>query len=176
MISSKLISGLKGSTDLETQLDLAKEILRLKAIEAVRTLIAKYGIAADAYSPPEMMRPLFAEGSSWHCEALGAHFEGLDAVTTGLAQVRERDVLWTMHFNVAPLIDLSEDGISGGASWYLWELARTSLGGSSERQNTWIAGSYRADVILVGGTWRFGRMDLNLRLVAPAGGPAWPVD
>jgi hypothetical protein len=24
--------------------------------------------------------------------------------------------------------------------------------------------------------WRFGRMDLSLRLVAPAGGPAWPVD
>jgi hypothetical protein len=31
-------------------------------------------------------------------------------------------------------------------------------------------------VTLEDGAWRFGRMELNLRLVAPAGGPAWPVD
>lgn len=157
-------------------MDLAKEIQRLKDFEEIRTLIAKYGVAADAFSPPEMMRPLFARSAAWHCEALGAHYVGLEEVTKGLARVRERDVLWTMHYNVAPLIELSEDGKSGSASWCLWELARTSLGGSSERQNTWIAGSYQTEVTLEGGTWRFGRMELNLRLVAPAGGAAWPVD
>jgi hypothetical protein len=157
-------------------MDLAKEIQRLKDFEAIRTLIAKYGVAADAFSPPDMMRPLFAQSAAWHCEALGAHYAGLEEVTKGLAQVREHDVLWTMHYNVAPLIELSEDGTSGSASWCLWELARTSLGSSSERQNTWIAGSYQAEVTLEDGTWRFRRMDLNLRLVAPAGGAAWPVD
>ena len=161
---------------MESPIDLKKEILRLKDIESIRTLIAKYGVAADAYSPPEMMRPLFGRSGSWHCDALGVHYVGLEAVTAGLAQIRERDVLWTMHFNVAPLIDLSDEGSSGAASWYLWELARTSLGGSSERQNTWIAGSYQAELTREDGHWRFGRMDLNLRLVAPAGGPAWPVD
>ena len=157
-------------------MDLAKEIQRLKDIESIRTAIAKYGVAADAFSPPEMMRPLFARSANWHCEGLGAHYEGLEEVTKGLAKLRERDVLWTMHYNVAPLIELSEDGTSGSASWYLWELARTSVSGSSERQNTWIAGSYQADVTLEDGAWRFRRMELNLRLVAPAGGPAWPVD
>lgn len=157
-------------------MDLVKEILRLKAIEDIRTLITKYGVAADAFSPPEMMRPLFGRSAAWRCEALGVHYEGLDDVTKGLAQVRERAVLWTMHFNVAPLIELLEDATSGSASWYLWELARTCLDGKSARQNTWIAGSYRADVALEDGTWRFGRVDLSLRLVAPAGGPDWPVD
>jgi hypothetical protein len=157
-------------------MDLIKEVQRLKDIEAIRTVIAKYGLAADAFSPPEKMRPLFARSSSWHCEVLGAHYEGLEEVTKGLANIRERDVLWTMHYNVAPLIDLFEDGVSGSASWCLWELARTSLSGSSERQNTWIAGSYQADMTLEDGAWRFRRMELNLRLVAPAGGPAWPVD
>jgi hypothetical protein len=157
-------------------MDLAREILRLKHVEAIRTLIAKYGVAADAFSPPAMMRPLFARSASWHCEALGARYVGLEEVTAGLAKIRESEVRWTMHFNVAPLIELSEDGTSGVATWYLWELARTSMAGSSERQNTWIAGSYRADVILEEDAWRFGRMDLSLRLVAPAGGPAWPVD
>jgi len=123
-----------------------------------------------------MMRPLFSQSAGWHCDALGAHYVGLDAVTQGLAQVRERAVLWTMHFNVAPLIEVADEGTRGAASWYLWELARTSLGGSSERQNTWIAGSYQADVLLEDDSWRFGRMELSLRLVAPAGGPAWPVD
>ena len=157
-------------------MDLEKEIRRLKDIEAIRTIIAKYGIAADALSPPSMMGPLFARSASWHCPALGSHYEGHDQVTKGLAKLRERDVLWTMHYNVAPLVELSEDGTTGSASWYLWELARTSLKGSSERQNTWIAGSYQADVTFEDGAWRFGRMELNLRLVAPAGEPAWPVD
>jgi len=157
-------------------MDLAREIQRLKDLEAIRTVIAKYGIAADAFSPPQMMRPLFARSAGWHCEALGAHYEGLEEVTKGLAKVRERDVLWTMHYNVAPVIELSEDGNSGTAFWYLWELARTTLGVGAERQNTWIAGSYQADVTREDGVWRFGRMDLTLRLVAPADGPAWPVD
>ncbi len=157
-------------------MDLVKEIQRLKDIESIRTIIAKYGVAADALSPPEMMGPLFARSSSWHCEALGAHYQGHEEVTKGLAKMRERDVSWTMHYNVAPLIELSEDGTSGSASWYLWELARTSLSGSSERQNTWIAGSYQADVTFEDGAWRFGRMELTLSLVAPAGGPPWPVD
>ena len=156
-------------------MDLVKEIQRLKDIESIRTAIAKYGVAADAFSPPEMMRPLFARSGSWHCAVLGVHHEGREEVTKGLAKLRVRDVLWTMHYNVAPLIELSEDGTSGSASWYLWELARTSLSGS-ERQNTWIAGSYQADMTLADGAWRFARMELNLRLVAPAGGPAWPVD
>jgi len=47
-------------------MDLAKEIQRLKDIESIRTVIAKYGVAADAFSPPEMMRPLFARSSGWH--------------------------------------------------------------------------------------------------------------
>lgn len=39
-------------------------------------------------------------------------------------------------------------------------------------------GDQNADlpVLLEDDAWRFGRMDLRLRLVAPAGGPAWPVD
>jgi SnoaL-like domain len=157
-------------------MDIVREVLRLKNIEAIRTLIAKYALAADAYSPPDMMRPLFSRLAGWHCAVLGAHYDGLDAVTKGLAQVRERAVLWTMHFNVAPLIEVSDDGTTGTAFWYLWELARTSLDGGTERQNTWIAGSYQAAVLLEDDAWRFGRMDLSLRLVAPAGGPAWPVD
>ena len=124
-------------------MDIVREVMRLRNIEAIRTLIAKYALAADAYSPPDMMRPLFSRVAGWHCEALGAHYEGLDAVTSGLAQVREHAVLWTMHFNVAPLIEVSDDGTTGTAFWYLWELARTSLDGGPERQNTWIAGSYR---------------------------------
>ena len=157
-------------------MDIVREVLRLKNIEAIRTLIAKYALAADAYSPPAMMRPLFSESAGWHCEALDAHYDGLDDVTKGLAQVRERAVLWTMHFNVAPLIEIADDGTRANASWYLWELARTSMDGGPERQNTWIAGSYEAAVLLEDDAWRFGRMDLRLRLVAPAGGPAWPVD
>ena len=157
-------------------MDLVKEIQRLKDFESIRTVIAKYGVAADAFSPPEMMRPLFARAAGWHCEALGVHHEGRDDVTKGLAKLREREVLWTMHYNVAPLIEVSEDGTSGSASWQLWELARTSLSGSADRQNTWIAGWYQADMTLEDGAWRFARMELNLRLVAPAGGPAWPVD
>jgi len=157
-------------------MDLVKEVQRLKDIESIRTVIAKYGVAADAFSPPEMMRPLFARTAGWHCAALGVHHEGLEEVTKGLAKLRERDVLWTMHYNVAPLIDVSGDGTSASASWYLWELARTSLSGSAERQNTWIAGSYQAEMTLEDGVWRFERMELNLRLVAPAGGAAWPVD
>jgi hypothetical protein len=157
-------------------MDIVKEVVRLRNIEAIRTLIAKYALAADAYSPPDMMRPLFSRVAGWHCEVLDAHYDGLDAVTKGLAQVRERAVLWTMHFNVAPLIEVSDDGMTGTAFWYLWELARTSLDGGTERQNTWIAGSYQAAVLLEDDAWRFGRMDLSLRLLAPAGGPAWPVD
>ena len=66
-------------------MDLAKEIQRLKDIESIRTVIAKYAVAADAFSPPEMMRPLFARSAGWHCEALGAHYEGLEEVAKGLA-------------------------------------------------------------------------------------------
>jgi hypothetical protein len=36
-----------------------------------------------------------------------------------------------MHFNVSPLIEVSDDGTTGTAFWYLWELARTSMDGGS---------------------------------------------
>jgi hypothetical protein len=51
-------------------MDIFREVVRLKNIEAIRTLIAKYAVAADAYSPPDMMRPLFSRFAGWHCEVV----------------------------------------------------------------------------------------------------------
>jgi hypothetical protein len=161
---------------LESFMDLVKEIQRLKDIEAVRSLITKYAQAADAYSAPDLMRPLFAQSAVWKCESLAAHFEGREAVTKGLAKTREAEVFWTMHFNISPLIEISDAGTSGKVFWYLWELARTSLGGRSERENTWIAGWYQADIVVENGVWCFSRVELTLRLVTPAAGLPWPVD
>lgn len=156
-------------------MDVVKEIQRLKDAEAIRTLITRYAQAADAFAPPNMMAPLFSRAGIWHCEGLG-HHEGRDGIAQGLAKIRQGDVLWTIHFNVSPVIDISENGESAKAFWYLWELARARFDGNTARENAWVAGWYHADVVREDGAWCFSRMDLTLKLFVRAGGPDWPVE
>jgi hypothetical protein len=151
------------------------EIQRLKDVEAVKQLIARYAQAADAYAPPEMTGPLFTRDAVWNCEGLG-HFETRAAIADGLAAVRKADVRWTIHFSVSPIIELGDSGEDGTAFWYLWELANARFAGNAACENAWVAGWYHARVRREDGQWRFAHMDLTLKLFVPAGGPKWPVD
>lgn len=148
-----------------------QRLARLEAIEAIRAQVARYAIAADRRNDPVLMADLFAEEASWEANGFGRH-DGRDRIVAALAAIGRDEIVWTTHFNVAPLIEIDGDGRGARCRWYLWELARMVDAGSYV--DRWIAGTYDARVVPVGDSWQFSAVMLDLRLVTDIAAPAFP--
>lgn len=144
---------------------LAAQVQRLLDIEAVRHLIATYARGADRRNDPEIMGPLFSEDAVWECEGFG-HHEGRAAIAAGLAETGRRDITWTLHYLVSPIVHIGDDARSGEAHYYLWELANMR-GGDGAPRACWVGGTYDTQLVKHDERWYFSHMRLNLALVAP---------
>jgi hypothetical protein len=151
-------------------LALEDRIARLEAIEAIRAQVARYAIAADRQNDPVLMAELFSEDATWEANGFGRH-EGRDRIVAALAAVGREQMVWTTHYNVAPLVELDADGRGARCRWYLWELARMAEGGGHAER--WIAGTYDARAILVGDAWLFSGVVLDLRVMTDIATPTF---
>jgi hypothetical protein len=88
-------------------------------------------------------------------------------------QIARDRVLWSVHYMVAPLIDLAQDGASAACSWYLWELTKLR-GEDGEIRDTWLAGSYESTLSPGASGWGFDYVRLDLRLIAATDAPWHP--
>lgn len=144
-------------------------LLRIEACEAIRALIARYAVGADRKNDPVILKPLFSEDAQWLLEGT-AHFTGREAIAEGLAELGRSYVTWSLHYMVAPLIELAGDALSASCRWYLWELATMKQPDGTEA-DTWYGGWYDSRLSVHDGVWLFDEVRLNPRLASPNAAP-----
>ena len=144
---------------------------RLASVEArlaIGDLVARYALGADRRNDSAIMGPLFAVDGTWSSEGFAA-LEGRAAIAEGLAQIAAERVLWSIHFMIAPIIELAADGASGTCQWYLWELCTMQT--DAGPQDQWLGGWYDGTVELTEDGWKFKTVILDLRVqgeIAPS--------
>lgn len=141
---------------------LTLRIERLEAYEAIRQLIATYAVGADRKNDPDILGPLFHSDAVWEADGV-ARYDGRDAIASGLSDLGQTFVTWSLHYMVAPKIDLSSDGRTATCRWYLWELC-TMAQADGPSADTWLGGWYDSTLSIRSGEWRFDYVKLDMRL------------
>lgn len=150
-------------------LSVEERLRRIEARNSITDLVARYAHGADRKNDPAIMGPLFADDGVWLAEGF-ATFTGRAAIEEGLSSIAASRVLWSIHYMVAPLVELADDCLSARCSWYLWELCTMETDNGPEDQ--WLGGWYDSILIWTGDEWKFSKVTLDIRLQGPAT-PGW---
>nr|WP_280529595.1 nuclear transport factor 2 family protein [Novosphingobium aerophilum] len=142
---------------------------RVEACEAIRKLIATYAVGADRKNDPAILGPLFSAGAEWRLDGV-AHLVGREAITSGLSELAQGFVTWSLHYMISPLIELGPDATTATCRWYLWELA-TMKQDDGSLCDTWYGGWYDGELSQHDGAWLFDRVRLDPRIASPTGAP-----
>ncbi len=144
---------------------LEQRIARLEDIDAIKKVIVRFARGADAGCDPKILRPLFTDDAVFVVGDL-ATYNGGDEITRLMHANNKTGFYWTLHYLVSPDIEISDDGKTATAFYYLWEPAATSRTGDRD-QAYWIGGWY--DAALEKGTdqkWRYKHLSLTLKLMS----------
>ena len=97
-----------------------ERLARLEAAQEIRHLKARYAEVCDTGYEPDRMVPLFTRDAVWDGgERFGRH-EGIDAIYRFFDGVSDR-IVWALHYMIAPVIEVDDDGRTATGSWYLLE-------------------------------------------------------
>jgi hypothetical protein len=141
-----------------------RRLARLEAAEEIRQLKARYAEVCDTGYDPERMVPLFTADAVWDGgERFGRH-EGIDAIY-GFFDGVSAQIVWALHYMIAPLIEVAEDGESATGRWYLLEPC-TIVTGDGPRAML-ITGTYADRYRREAGAWRFAEVKLDVQTVSP---------
>ncbi len=144
---------------------LEKQVAWLTALENIRRVIAVYAQAGDDKNNPKTLASIMCENAHWECEGFGS-FDGRENISRELAKVAEERILWSLHYPVSPVIDVSEDLNSAHGFWWLWELTTMSTEDKKEESN-WLGATYDCDFIREADGWKISHMVLTIKKVVP---------
>lgn len=144
--------------------DMEKTVARLRAVEEIKVLKARYAEVSDTGYDGDRAIALFAPGAVWDGgEKFGRH-EGLDAIRD-LFNGFGGQISWALHYMIAPLIEVADDLEGATGSWYLWQPC-TLVTPDGERA-TWIAGKYHDTYVLHEEEWKIAAVSLDCQAVSP---------
>jgi hypothetical protein len=144
---------------------LEEQVRRLRDLEDIRALKARYAEGADRKNDPRILMPLFADECVWEAEGFGRH-EGKEAIEKFLVGAAQR-IVWTFHYMLPQTIEIDDSGVRAHGRWYLWELASVRSEEASEPRPVWIAGVYEDDFVKSDGAWKFKRVRLEAVMITP---------
>jgi hypothetical protein len=141
--------------------DQGRRLTRMEDIEAIRVLKGRYARFADAGYDAEGIASLFVPHGVWDGGRLFGRAEGADAIRAHFVDAPQR-IPWSLHYVLAPVIDVADDGRSATGSWYLWQpcVRRSSKG---EERPAWLAGTYYDRYVKVDGRWLFEHLRVDAR-------------
>lgn len=145
--------------------DLERKVEWLTAMENIRTVIARYALAGDHNNDPEQLALLLTADAVWACEGFG-RFQGRDNICRELATVGRERIVWSLHYPVAPIIDVHESLQRAHAFWWLWELT-TMRNESGEEQPNWLGATYNADFVREADGWKVSNLVLDIKQMVP---------
>jgi hypothetical protein len=147
--------------------DLKHRVQRLEDAEAIRRLRATYSRGCDDKNNLDILMPLFTD-DAWI--KLNPPFNGFYQGKDALAEMYRNNaevngVGWTVHYYLQPEIDISEDGLTAKANWYLWEPAMMRLE-NPEQEAVLMAGSYDDTYRKEDGIWKISSIEINMLMLA----------
>jgi len=137
---------------------------RLEAIEDIRVLKARYADVCDTGYDPVRMRPFFTEDAVWDGGPRFGRYEGVDAVCEFFAGVSSL-ITWALHYMMAPIIDVADDGMTAVASWYLLEPCTITTDDGPRAMV--ITGRYADRYRKEQDGWKFSEVVLDCQTISP---------
>jgi len=143
---------------------LETRLARLEAIEATRGLKARYADVCDTGYDPVRMRPFFTADALWDGGPRFGRYEGVDAVCEFFAGISSQ-ITWALHYMIAPIIDVADDGLSAAGSWYLLEPC--TIATDEGPRAMVITGRYADRYRREADGWKFSEVVLDCQTISP---------
>jgi hypothetical protein len=144
--------------------DLETRLARLEAIEAIRELKAQYADVCDTGYDPDRMRPFFTEDAVWDGGPRFGRYEGADAVCGFFAGISSQ-ITWALHYMIAPIIEIADDGHSATGTWYLLEPC--TIATDEGPRAMVITGRYADRYRREADDWKFSEVVLDCQTISP---------
>lgn len=131
-------------------------LARLEDLEAIRNLKSLYVGYCDPYDP-EGFASVFAPDGVWQGADHG-EYKGHDTIRDFIEEVR-KEYVWTCHYLLRPLIELSEDRQTAKGEFYahIYEVLHDETAPQQQRSVVAFA-RYIDDFVKVDGQWRIARV------------------
>jgi ketosteroid isomerase-like protein len=144
--------------------DLESRLASLEAIEAIRVLKARYADVCDTGYDPERMRPFFTDDAVWDGGPRFGRHEGIEAICGFFAGVSSQ-ITWALHYMVAPIVEVADDGETASASWYLLEPC--TIATDEGPRAMLITGRYADRYRREPDGWKFTEVVLDCQTISP---------
>jgi hypothetical protein len=142
--------------------DIELRIARLEAAEAIRNLKARYCELCDSGYRADELATLFTDDATWDGgSSLGVH-EGRAAIRQ-FFNTMPSIVSFAIHHVTNPRIEVAADANTATGHWLLLQTATDS----NTRRAFWYAATYEDEYVRLGADWRFRRVVLSPRFLAP---------
>jgi SnoaL-like domain len=135
---------------------------RLESESEIRALVHRYSELCDAAYDPDGLADLFTDDATWSSRTRDGsvdfgHYEGREAIRAFFAGASTDLGPMTLHYLLAPRIQLADDGVSATGVCYLLAILDqrpdSSPPGSSERERVMLGGVYSHTFRRVDGRW-----------------------
>ena len=142
-------------------MDLEQRLIRVESIEAIRTLKARYCDLCDEGYDADALCALFTEDAVWDGGKLGV-YEGIEKIHEFFVDM-PNIMSFAIHNITNSAVELSQDGQSAVARWYLIQMA------TQKEQNlaVWLTGRYVDQLVLENDIWKFKHVSLTARFYSP---------
>ena len=145
--------------------DLETRVRRLEEIQAIERLKNEYGRLIDAglagsapFPQPEFMDQ-FTDDAVWEANYHG-RFEGKEAIREFFAGVADA-VSFSLHYMVAPAIDVASPWTAATANWYTFETLTVN------GRVVWLAAHYDDVYTKRQGRWQFQHVTATIHYMTP---------
>ena len=143
--------------------DLERTVAKLQAAEEIRELKARYAAVCDTGYLPDRMAPMFTHDAVWDGGTFG-RYEGIDAICGFFAGV-SKEIVWALHYMIAPIVEVADDLVSATGSWYLWQPC--TVVAPEGPKAVWLTGTYADRYRREDGVWKFSEVSLACQTISP---------
>jgi hypothetical protein len=153
-----------GHEEVPMNEDLERRVVKLEAAEAIRRLKARYARVCDTGYEPDRMVPLFTKDAVWDGGERFGRYEGIDAIYGFFTSVSSQ-IVWALHYMVAPAIEVNDDLETATGSWYLWQPC--TIVAEQGARAVWLTGTYADRYRNDAGVWKFAEVRLDCQTITP---------
>ena len=160
----------RGGRTVDERLD------RLESEREIHALVHRYAELCDAAYDPDGLADLFTEDATWSSRTRDGsvdfgRYEGREAIRAFFAGASKDLGPMTLHYLLAPRIELADVGVSATGVCYLLAILdqrpAASAPGSAERERVLLGGVYSHAFRRVAGRWLISRSACDLSLEEP---------
>jgi hypothetical protein len=137
------------------QSSLEQRLTRLEDIEAIKQLKYQYAGYCDNQYDPEGIASLFTPDGHWIVTGVGGEATGHEEIKKHFTALA-KDIVWALHYVMAPEIEISSDGNSATGKFYLLCLCTIIRANDrSQKDAVILTGNYVDQFVKINGRWYF---------------------